>query len=164
MQNNRSTFAILFYLNTSKKKKSGNCPIMGRISVDGKSSAFTTGLELLPEQWDAKKGIATGKSQEETTINKQIENYRAELVRHYKTLLENKSYITAEILKNAIKGIGVKQNSLIQEFAALVEEKRQSVGILIVRTTYVHLCRSYQHLKEFLQYKYGVTDIPFTQV
>ena len=138
MQNNRSTFAILFYLNTSKKKKSGNCPVMGRISVDGKSSAFSTGLELPPEKWDAKQGIAIGKSKEETKINKQIENYRAELVRHYKTLLENKSYITAEILKNAIKGIGIKQNSLIQEFAALIEEKRQSVGILIVKTT-IHI-------------------------
>lgn len=137
---------------------------MGRISVDGKSSAFSTGLELPPEKWDAKQGIAIGKSKEETKINKQIENYRAELVRHYKTLLENKSYITAEILKNAIKGIGIKQNSLIQEFAALIEEKRQSVGILIVKTTYTHLYRAYQHLKEFLGYKYGVTDIPFTQV
>ena len=137
---------------------------MGRISVDGKSSAFSTGLELSPEKWDAKQGIATGKSKEETTINKQIENYRAELVRHYKTLLENKSYITAEILKNTIKGIGVKQNSLIQEFATYIEEKQQSVGILIVKTTYIHLNRAYQHLKEFLQYKYGVTDIPFTQV
>lgn len=164
MQNNRSTFAILFYLNTSKRKKSGNCPVMGRISVDGKSSAFSTGLELSPEQWDAKQGIAIGKSKEETTINKQIENYRTELIRHYKTLLENKSYITAEILKNAIKGIGIRQNSLIQEFAALLDEKRQSVGILIVETTYTHLNCAYQHLKEFLQCKYGVTDIPFTQV
>lgn len=137
---------------------------MGRISVDGKSSAFSTGLELSPEKWDAKQGIAIGKSKEETTINKRIESYRAELVRHYKILLENKSYITAEILKNAIKGIGIKQNTLIQEFAALVEEKRQSVGILIVKTTYTHLYRAYQHLKEFLGYKYGVTDIPFTQV
>lgn len=137
---------------------------MGRISVDGKSSAFSMGLELSPEKWDAKQGIATGKSKEETNINKQIENYRAELVRHYKTLLENKSYITAEILKNAIKGICIKQNTLIQEFAALIEEKRQSVGILIVKTTYTHLYRAYQHLKEFLGYKYGVTDISFTQV
>lgn len=164
MQNNRSTFAILFYLNTSKRKKSGNCPLMGRISVDGKSSAFSTGLELSPEKWNAKQGIAIGKSKEETTINKQIEDYRAQLIRHYKTLLENKSYITAEILKNAIKGIGIRQNSLIQEFAALIEEKRQSIGILIVKTTYVHLKRAYQHLKEFLQYKYGVADVPFTQV
>ena len=137
---------------------------MGRISVDGKSSAFSTGLELSPGYWDAKQGIATGKSKEETNINRQIENYRAELIRYYKTLLDSKSYITAEILKNAIKGIGIRQNTLIQEFAALVEEKRQSVGILIVQTTYTHLDRAYRHLKKFVQYKYGVTDIPFTQV
>lgn len=31
MQINRSTFSILFYLNTSKKKKSGKCPLVGRI-------------------------------------------------------------------------------------------------------------------------------------
>lgn len=49
MQINRSTFSILFYLNTSKKKKSGKCPLVGRITVDGKSTAFSTGLELLPE-------------------------------------------------------------------------------------------------------------------
>ena len=29
----RSTFKILFYLNTSKQKKSGMCPVMGRITV-----------------------------------------------------------------------------------------------------------------------------------
>lgn len=71
MQINRSTFSILFYLNTSKKKKSGKCPLVGRITVDGKSTAFSTGLELLPEQWDSKQGLATGKSKEETDINKQ---------------------------------------------------------------------------------------------
>ena len=53
MQINRSTFGILFYLNTSKTKKSGKCPIVGRITVDGKSTTFSTGLDILPEQWDA---------------------------------------------------------------------------------------------------------------
>jgi hypothetical protein len=40
MQNNRSTFGLLFYINTGKTKKSGKCPVMGRISVDGKSTSF----------------------------------------------------------------------------------------------------------------------------
>ena len=79
MEHNRSTFSILFYLNTSKKKKSGKCPIMGRISVDGESKAFSTGLELLPEQWDVKQGLSTGKTKEKSDINKQIERYRADL-------------------------------------------------------------------------------------
>jgi hypothetical protein len=50
MEHNRSTFSILFYLNTSKKKKSGKCPIMGRISVDGESKAFSTGMDILPNE------------------------------------------------------------------------------------------------------------------
>lgn len=123
MQINRSTFSILFYLNTSKKKKSGKCPLVGRITVDGKSTAFSTGLELLPEQWDSKQGLATGKSKEETDINKQIKQYRADLTGYYKTLLETKSYITAETLKNALLRNTLHKNTLMQEFAELIEEK-----------------------------------------
>lgn len=99
MQNNRSTFSILFYLNTSKVKKSGKCPVMGRITVDGKNTAFSTGLELFPQQWDAKQGAATGNTAEEKEVNRQINKFRNDLMKHYNTLLENKSYITAESLK-----------------------------------------------------------------
>ena len=44
MKTNRSTFAILFYPNTSKTKKSGACPIVGRITVDGKNTTFSLSL------------------------------------------------------------------------------------------------------------------------
>ncbi|KAA6307567.1 Tyrosine recombinase XerC, partial [termite gut metagenome] len=159
------TFSILFYLNRSKAKKSGKCPIMGRISVDGKSTAFSTGLDILPQGWDAGRGLATGKSTEETNINKQIEQYRAEIARHYKALLETRGYLTAESLKNALKGSGLKQNNtLIQEFAALVEEKKQAVGILVTASTYVKYSVAYRHLKDFLRDKYGAPDIPLGQV
>ena len=120
MERNRSTFSILFYLNTSKKKKSGKCPIMGRISVDGESKAFSTGMDILPNEWNAQDGLAIGKSN--TPINKQIENYKSELNTHYKTMVEDKGYITAESLKNALRGIGTNRNTLMQEFAELVEE------------------------------------------
>ena len=164
MQINRSTFSILFYLNTSKKKKSGKCPLVGRITVDGKSTAFSTGLELLPEQWDSKQGLATGKSKEETDINKQIKQYRADLTGYYKTLLETKSYITAETLKNALLRNTLHKNTLMQEFAELIEEKRQAVGILITSSTYQKYGQVYRLLKKFLSEKYELSDIPFEQV
>ena len=164
MQNNRSTFCILFYLNTSKKKKSGVCPIMGRISVDGKSTAFSTGIDLFPEQWNAKQGIAIGNTKEENEVNKQIEKYRAELDGHYKTLLETKSYITAESLKNALRGIGLNHNTLMQDFSELIEEKRQAVSILITSSTYQKYGQVYRLLKKFLLEKYGEPDIPFGRV
>lgn len=164
MQNNRSTFSILFYLNTSKKKKSGACPLMGRISVDGKNTAFGTGIDLFPDRWSAKQGIAIGNTKEANEVNKQIEKYKAELDGHYRTLLETKSYITAESLKNALRGIGLNRNTLMQEFSELIEEKRQSVGILITSSTYQKYGQVYRLLKKFLLEKYGVPDIPFGQV
>lgn len=164
MKTNRSTFGILFYLNTSKKKKSGKCPIVGRITVDGKSMAFSTGLDLLPEQWNSKQGLATGKSKEETDINKQIEKYKADLIGYYKTLLETKSYITAETLKNALLRNTLHKNTLMQEFAELIEEKRQAVGIQITSSTYQKYGQVYRLLKKFLLEKYGVSDIPFGQL
>lgn len=164
MQNNRSTFSILFYLNTSKVKKSGKCPVMGRITVDGKNTAFSTGLELFPKQWDAKQGAATGNTAEEKEVNRQINKYRNDLMKHYNTLLENKSYITAESLKNALQGFTLKQNSLMQELETLIGEKRQALGVTIADSTYRKYETVRKHLKGFLQHKYEIPDIPFCQV
>ena len=48
----RSTFKLLFYTNRQKVKKNGKCPVMGRITLDGKVSQYSTGLEVEPEFWD----------------------------------------------------------------------------------------------------------------
>ncbi|TFD96427.1 site-specific integrase [Dysgonomonas capnocytophagoides] len=164
MEYNRSTFSILFYLNTSKKKKSGKCPIMGRISIDSKNTAFSIGLDIFPKDWNAQTGLATCKSDETKNINRQIENYKNELNKHYRNMVVNQGYVTAEALKNALKGIGTNRNTLMQEFSELVEEKRKSVGIKIKASTYPVYPTAYRHMKDFLQQKYGVDDIPFPQI
>lgn len=164
MKKNRSTFSTLFYLNTSKTKKSGKCPIVGRISIDGKSTTFSTGLEVLPEQWNAKRGLAIGKSKEVDDINRQIERYRLEITNHYKDMVNNNGYVTAEYLKNALRGIGTHHNTLLQEFSEYLEECRKSVGINKVYSTYCMYRVAYNHLKDFILFKYGVEDIAFGQI
>lgn len=109
-------------------------------------------------------GISHRKSKEETDINKQIKQYRADLTGYYKTLLETKSYITAETLKNALLRNTLHKNTLMQEFAELIEEKRQAVGILITSSTYQKYGQVYRLLKKFLSEKYELSDIPFEQV
>jgi len=164
MQNTRSTFGLLFYINTSKTKKSGKCPILGRISVDGENTAFSTGLDILPSDWDAGSGKVTGKSQIGTSINKQIENYKTEIEKHYRNLLESKGYVTAEYLKNTLRGIGTNKNAVIQEFSLFLEEKKKSIGVRISENTYIQYCKGYRHLKNFLKEKLNVDDIPFGKV
>ena len=164
MEHNRSTFSILFYLNTSKKKKSGKCPVMGRISVDGKSTAFSTGIDIESELWDTGKGMASGKSEEVLTLNRQIDKYKSELEKHYRNMVENQGFVTAELLKNALRGIGTVQNTVMQEFAELVEEKKKSIGIRIVASSYAIYPAAYRHFKGFLMHRHNANDIPFSKV
>ncbi|GHT76280.1 tyrosine recombinase [Bacteroidia bacterium] len=160
MQTNRSTFSILFYINTSKIKKSEKCPILGRISIDGENTAFSTGLEILPADWNANKGIAKSNS----IINKQIEQFRIETAKHYKNMLENKGFVTAEILKNSLRGIGTHQNTVMQEFSTFLEDKKKGIGIKNAENTYIQYCKGYRHFKNFLKEKLDVDDIPFGKV
>jgi site-specific recombinase XerD len=161
MQNARSTFSLLFYINTSKTKKSGKCPIVGRISVDGKNTAFSTGMDIHPSDWDAGSGMATGKSKECLAINRQIQNYKSEVAGYYKSMVGDSGYVTAESLKNALQGIGTNQNTVIQEFEYLVNEKNKAVGILITDSTMVKYNVAFRHFKNFLKEKLDTEDIPF---
>ena len=164
MKTNRSTFAILFYPNTSKTKKSGACPIVGRITVDGKNTTFSTGLEIMPDNWDNQIGAAKGQSKELISINKQIEKLHKEISSHYNNMVNNNGYVTAEALKNALRGIGVNRNTLMQEFAELLDEKRKSIGIRITESTFPVYTNAYRHMKEFLQERYNLSDLPFGKI
>ena len=162
MQYNRSTFSILFYINASKAKKSGKCPILGRISIDGENTAFSTGMDILPSGWDAGSGKATEKAN--SLINRQIENYKAEIEKHYREMLETKGFVTAEMIKNALRGIGTHQNTVMQEFSAFLEEKRKSIGIRISENTYIQYTKGYYHLRNYLKEKLKLNDIPFCKI
>lgn len=164
MKTNRSTFSIFFYPNTSKTKKSGACAIVGRITVDGKNTTFSTGLEIAPNDWDNQSGLAKGKSKESISVNKQIERLRNEISTNYKDMANNNGYVTAEALKNALRGIGIHRNTLMQEFAELLEEKRKSIGVRISATTFPVYINAYRHLKEFLEERCSLSDIPFGKV
>ena len=42
----RSTFKQLFYTNRQKEKKNGKCPVMGRITIDGKYASTPLAMRL----------------------------------------------------------------------------------------------------------------------
>lgn len=63
-----------------------------------------------------------------------------------------------------MRGIGVNRNTLMQEFAELLDEKRKSIGIRITESTFPVYTNAYRHMKEFLQKKYNLSDLPFGKI
>ena len=101
----RSTFKILFYLNTSKKKRSGLCPVLGRITVDGSIAQFSIREDVHPAYWDAKKGRVRGNKRENIEVNRKIDQTEQAIRKIYQQTVEATGFVTAEQIKNEITGV-----------------------------------------------------------
>jgi len=84
---------------------------------------------------------------------------------HYQTMLEKRGYITAEALKNALQGVGTKQNSgVVREFSDFLDEKSKCVGISFSSSTLTRYRVAYKYFKKFVMEKYSADDIQFNKL
>lgn len=141
----RSTFRLLFYINRQKIKKTGKCPVMGRITLDGKVSQYSTGEEVPPEYWDAGKGRAAvhGKDSEMTAelrkLNRKLEELEEKAKAAYKKNVDSTGYVSAELIKNAVTGKTRPKETLLALFDEHNGEYAKRVGVDRTRHTYVYI-------------------------
>ena len=155
----RSTFTVLFYVNRDKVKQNGLCPVIGRITIDTKVAQFSTKTDVDSILWDTKAGRAIGKSNQSILVNRAIDRLTQEINKFYAELVNKQGYVTAELVKNALYGIGRKQELLLKLFNEHNQEFKLRVGVNRVKDTYSSYLRSYGHLFNFIRQKYGMEDI-----
>lgn len=166
----RSTFKLLFYINRQKVKKNGKCPVMGRITLDGKVSQYSTGLEVEPDFWDADTGravvdgrkekIACEKKKELVRLNDSLSALEAKARVAYKENVDNYGFVSAEIIKNAVTGKSQVKETLLALMDEHNEEYAKRVGIDRTRHTYIRYLTTRKHIHNFMKYKYNMEDIP----
>ncbi|GHT89097.1 hypothetical protein FACS189474_5450 [Bacteroidia bacterium] len=159
VKNQRSTYSVIFYLKKADIKKDGLCPVMGRITIDTGQKAFSLHIKADPNCWNAKENRATGKSYQSLVVNKTIEDYIKKINKHYDAILDDLGYITAELVKNALEGIGNRETNLLKLFEEHNKEFKLRIGIDREKGTYQHYTKSYIRLSEFIKEKYDVKDV-----
>ena len=160
----RSTFNILFYLNTSKQKKTGLCPVMGRITVDGEAAVFSLKEDVHPGSWDAGKGRVSGKNKDDTTLNKKIERMEQSIRDIYARTVDKSGYVTATQIKNELTGVGSKSETLLKLFEEHNREYSQRVDIDRKEISFYLYQNNQRHLSCFIKSKYGMDDYPLKQL
>ena len=155
----RSTYSVIFYLKKTVRKKNGQCPVMGRITIDGDNRAFSLKMDAEPDLWDAAGNRMTGKSRQSLAINRTIEKYREKIDGIYHANLYGQGYITAEIIKNSLDASGQRATGLMKLFREHNEEFHLRVGIDMSKNTYSRYRISYDRLSDFLQHKYNTDEI-----
>ena len=155
----RSTFAVLFYINRTKVRKDGLCQLLCKVSIDAEAAQIGTKVAVDPAIWNPTTGRADGRSRNAGEVNRAIDALTEEIKAHYKRINLSLGFVTAELVKNAVKGIGQKPLTLLALFREHNEEFEKRIGIDRTKETYKCYVRSYNHLREFVQQKCGQEDV-----
>ena len=149
----RSTFKILFYINRQKTKADGRTVILCRITIDGKSTAITTGEECNPSEWNARQGLTTDRK-----TNQRLHEFRELVEKTYRDILVRDGVVSVELIKNRLQDIATHPTTLLAMSRAELQMVRESVGRSRTEGTYLNLSHADRNLHEFDKDK-GVQDI-----
>ena len=154
----RSTFKTLFYINRKKIKSDGNTTILCRITIDGKSTAITTGEECQPSEWNSKQGLTTDRKS-----NQRLLEFRELVEKAYRDILVRDGVVSAELIKNRLRGIADNPTTLLGMSRAELQSVRESVGRSSAESTYHNLSHSDKNLRAFVEDK-GLQDMPISTI
>jgi len=158
-EKHRSTFAVLFYINRTKIRKDGMCQLLCKISIDAESEQIGTKVSVDPTLWNPETGRAKGKSRNAQEVNRAIDLLTEKINTHYAEIRKSLGFVTAELVKNALKGHTQKAHTLMKLFEEHNDEFKNRIGIDRVMETHRCYLRTYALLLDFLQKKYEVDDI-----
>ena len=154
----RSTFKILFYINRQKIKADGKTAIHCRITIDGKSTAITTGEQCKSSEWNSKQGMTTDKK-----TNQRVGEFKELVEKTYQEILINDGVVNVELLKNRLQGIATIPTTLLAMSKAELQSVKECVGKSRAEGTYQNLLYSDKLLTEFVK-DTGMTDIAITTI
>ena len=160
----RSTFKLLFYVKRNAPKSDNSLPLMGRITIDKGIAQFSLKMTVPPELWDGKAGKAVGKSERARETNHRLEQIRVAVNNRYGEMMQTEGYATAEQVKNAYLGIGVKQNTLLKLFAGHNAQFARKVGNGRAQGTYDKYLNLYKLMQRYIESEYRREDIPLKEL
>jgi site-specific recombinase XerD len=159
-----TTITILFYLKRAKANNQGLAPIFQRITIDGKRLESSTGKFVNPEKWSTEMSKMKGNSEETRTINSHLEMLRAKVYEIEKKLFMKQIPITSENFKNEIQGKKERERMLVPIFEEHNRKIKELVGQEYAPGTLERYQTSLKHTKDFLFWKYNITDINIEKI
>ena len=155
---------VLLYLKKSGLDKSGKAPIMGRITLGRNVAQFSCKLSCNPELWNPRESRVDGKSREAVEINGRLESLLLSVQSAYQALLSKGCPFDAIDVKELFQGSVQTRCMLIERLDILIREKKEHIGIDIKRETISNYYTTRNNLRTFIEDKYKVEDLSFSQL
>ena len=155
---------VLLYLKKSGLDKSGKAPIMGRITIGRSIAQFSCKLSCTPDLWNPRESRMNGKSREAVEINGELENLLLSIQSAYQSLFSKGCSFDATDVKEQFQGSVQARCMLIERLDMLIKEREAHIGIDMKRASMSAYRLTRKRLQEFIQKKYNVSDLAFSQL
>ncbi|WP_139422711.1 site-specific integrase [Chryseobacterium mulctrae] len=158
------TFNLLFYVKKAKINSVGECPIYLRITIDGKISEISTKRTVKPSKWNSAMQKVSGSSEECRSLNYYLKTFEQKVYDTYHGLMRDKETVTCETLKNKLLGKGELNRTLIPIFQDHNDRMEKLIGKEFAKGKLTRYNTCISHTKEFLKWKYNLTDINIIKI
>ncbi|MFV0469848.1 MAG: site-specific integrase [Dysgonomonas sp.] len=160
----RQTFNVLFFIRKTKLKKSGETPIMLRISIDGQLVELQLKRDVFPKYWNQKKERCTGKDAAFLEINRYLDSVKFRLLDIHRNLeLEDKLINPMEIKRKFLR-LDEDHKMFLQVFQEHNDKCRELIGKDYAKVTISRFDTCLKYMREITLAKYSMKDIPLKEV
>lgn len=156
--------SILFYLKRVKVNAQGLAPIFQRITINGRRLENSTGKFVEPDKWHSEMSKMKGTSEEARSINGHLDNLKSKILNLEKNLIKKDIPVNFESFKNELSGKKERERMLIPIFQEHNRKIKELVGQEYAPGTLERYETSLKHTKNFLLWKYNLTDINIEKI
>ena len=132
--------------------------------INGTQSQFSCKKTIPLDMWDVKGNCAKGRSKEALQINRELDNIKAQIIKHYQHLSDREAFVTAEMVRNSYQGFGSEYETLLSAFDKDIANQKKRVGKDRSASTLWAMGRSRKDVAEFIQSHYRRTDMSMLEL
>lgn len=159
-----SKVTLHFYAKSTKANGNGLLPIYVRLTIDGKRFEYSTKKFIEPSKWSTELSKMKGNSEEARSINNLLDFTRNRINEIQFELLKDGVSLNIEEFKNRLLGIKERERLLIPIFTEHNRKIKELVGTEYAPGTLERYETSLKHTKDFLQWKFRVSDIDIEKI
>lgn len=160
----RQTFNVLFFIRKTRALKSGENPIMLRISIAGQLSEIQLKRAVKPNLWNQNKERCTGKDAASVEINRYLESVKLRLFEIHRKMEEEGKLINPMEIKRKFLGLDEEYKMFFQIFQEHNDKCRELIGKDYAKVTISRFETCLKYFREMSQIQYQRKDIPLKEV
>ena len=160
----RQTFNVLFFIRKTKLKKSGETPIMLRITIEGQLTELQLKRDVMPILWIQSKERCTGRDATSMEINRYLESVKLRLLDIHREMEDAGKLINPMEVKRRFLGLDEKHLMFFEVFQEHNDKCRELIGKDYAKVTISRFDTCLRYFKEMALKKYHLKDIPMKEI